>query len=67
MAEYGYPVFGTEEPYGLRTCSWITAGYQRVAAFGPSSKSPSGYAMEFFERIDTESGVRGVDGGSERH
>ncbi len=47
MAEYGYPVFGTE-PYGRRTHEWIRAGYRTLDTFG--ADPVTGHGIELLER-----------------
>lgn len=38
MSEYGYPLFGSDARYGLRTAAWLDAHYERV----PSAERGNG-------------------------
>ena len=50
VREYGYPLFGTDAEYGLRTLEWVKANYRSVDAIGDHLMSPSGFGIEIFER-----------------
>ena len=51
MKEYGYPPFGTDARYGLRTMTWMQANYRLVRNLGQDRTTPSQPAIQIFERI----------------
>ena len=50
VTEYGYPLFGTDLRYGLRTMTWLTARYRSIRVIGQDVMSNSGFGIEIFHR-----------------
>lgn len=50
VIEYGYPLFGTDPRYGLRTMTWLTAHYRSSQVIGRNVMSNSGFGIEIFRR-----------------
>jgi hypothetical protein len=50
-SEYGYPFFGTDGKYGLRTLEWITSRYRTTFTIGNRPLRDGGSGVEILERI----------------
>lgn len=50
VIEYGYPLFGTDPRYGLRTMTWLTDHYRSIRVIGRDVMSNSGFGIEIFQR-----------------
>jgi hypothetical protein len=49
-SEYGYPLFGTDERYGLRIVTWLKAHYRREHVIGRDPTNDSEGGIEIYER-----------------
>ena len=50
-SEYGYPPFGTDRSYGLRTLTWIEAQYRRLRVIGQDPTINDGIGVVILQRI----------------
>lgn len=50
-SEYGYPLFGTDRRYGLRTMRWIEAHYRRQRLIGQDPTINGGLGIVILQRI----------------
>jgi hypothetical protein len=50
VREYGYPPFGTDRRYGLRTMDWVRAHYRTVEVIGHDPMSSTGFGVQILQR-----------------
>jgi hypothetical protein len=56
VTEYGYPMFGTDDRYGLRTMAWVKARYRVTRTIGSAPRDGSSPAVQIFERAAVGTG-----------
>jgi hypothetical protein len=49
-SEYAYPLFGTDERYGLKTMQWVRSRYRTLDVIGERPMSEAGFGIEILGR-----------------